>query len=73
MACASYLQRIKASDDSPVLHLAALGGMSEFALGVGARARPPLKLATHFQRQPFRVPHVSHVHHRHVEARFSGV
>lgn len=70
-ACASYLQRIKASDDSPVLHLAALGGMGELALGVGASARAPLKLSTHLQRQPFRVPHVSHVH-RHVEARFSG-
>lgn len=58
----SYLQRIKARNDSPVLHLAALGRMRKLALSIGAWARSPLKLSTHLQRQPFRVPHVSHIH-----------
>lgn len=58
----SYLQWIKARNDSPVLHLAALGRMRKLALSIGAWARSPLKLSTHLQRQPFRVPHVSHIH-----------
>lgn len=36
--------------------------MRKLALSIGAWARSPLKLSTHLQRQPFRVPHVSHIH-----------
>lgn len=58
----SYLERVEASDDPSVVHLAALGWVSELALLVGARARTPLELPAYFQCQPLCVTDVCYVH-----------
>lgn len=55
-----YLEGIEAGDDSAVLHMAAPRRVGELTLGVRARAGASLKLATHFQGQPFSV--ASHGH-----------
>ena len=58
----SHLEGVEAGDDTSVLHLAALGWMGELTLLVGARARAPLELPAHLQREPLGVSHVGHVH-----------
>ena len=60
--CVAYLERVKAGDDSAVLHLTALGGVGELALLVGARAGAPLELSADLQSQPFCVAHMCYVH-----------
>lgn len=56
-----YLEGVEARDDTPVLHLTALGRVSEFAVLVRARARASLELPAHFQCQPFCVTDLGHV------------
>lgn len=58
----THFEGVEAGDDSPVLHLAAFGRMGELTFRVGSGTGASLELATHLQRQPFRVPDGRHIY-----------
>lgn len=51
----SYLQWVKAGNNSPIFHLAALGWMCKLAFFIAAWTVSSLKLSADFQGQPFGV------------------
>lgn len=55
------LEGIKAGNYSSIFNLATFGGMSKFALFIGAGACPSLILSADFQRQPLCVSHGGNV------------
>lgn len=59
----SYLEWVKAGNNSPVFNLAALGWMCKLAFFIAAWTVSPLELPADFQGQPLGVSNCRNVHH----------